>query len=113
MQLSNVLWRILNITIPIIPIYLGIILYYKRKNIINTMNYIAIVFVSALIMFSCIKESDGMCQIIPIFLFIPLFILFIMHVLQKNMKDRGFHDKIITSFMIVLMSLYIIFWNSG
>jgi len=112
MLLVNVLWGFLNITLPIIPIYLGIIkYYYKQENIIEELNYIAIVVVSALIILSCFRARDAMCQIVPmIMLFPPLFILYIIHLSKKKMKDRGFHDKIIASFMILLLVLYISFW---
>jgi len=120
MQLNEVLinaaavitYVILSITSLSIPIYLGIIKYYKQENIIETWNYIAIVFFSALIILAlgtCIKgrHASAMCLILPIMLYIPLFILYLIHVTLKKMKDRGYHDKIITSLMILLMVIYL------
>jgi len=121
MQLNEVLinaaavitYVILSITSLSIPIYLGIIKYYKQENIIEEWNYIAIVFFSALIIFllgNFIKNrhrhSSAMNLILPIMLYIPLFILYLIHVSLKKMKDRGFHDKIISSLMILLMVIY-------
>ena len=113
----NTIWKLLNLITLIIPIYLGVLkYYYKEEYRIKTWNYLSIVFFCFLILVVqigvCLRVKEIMCQIIPIILFIPLLILYIIYLIdtrkRKILKKYDNQDKIINLLMIISIIMYIL-----
>lgn len=113
----NTIWKLLHLITLIIPIYLGVLkYYYKEEDRIKTWNYLSIVFFCFLIIVVqigfCLRVKEIMCQIIPIILFVPLLILYIVYLIdtrKKNIfKKYDNQDKIINLLMIISILMYII-----
>ena len=113
----NTIWKLLHLITLIIPIYLGVLkYYYKEEDRIKTWNYLSIVFFCFLIIVVqigfCLRVKEIMCQIIPIILFVPLLILYIVYLIdtrKKNIfKKYDNQDKLINLLMIISILMYII-----
>lgn len=113
----NTIWKLLHLITLIIPIYLGVLkYYYKEEDRIKTWNYLSIVFFCFLILVVqigfCLRVKEIMCQIIPIILFVPLLILYIVYLIdtrkRKIFKKYDNQDKIINLLMIISILMYII-----
>lgn len=110
----NLLWKLLHIIILIIVSYLGVLKYHlKKKKMIKNWNYISILVFTILIILAqlnCLRYKEIMCQVIPLMLFIPLFIFYMIYLIDT--KDKYNKDeKIIKSLMLFSILSYLIVYK--
>ena len=113
--LINLVWKVLNSSIPIFPIYLGTLKYYFNYNKIDTRLYSIISIISLLVIISqlnCLKFKEIMCQILPFILITVLMCVYMVYLLlhNRNFKTKKYdkHDILINFSILFYLTLFII-----
>lgn len=104
----NILWFILHLNALIIPSYLTLLNYKKKKTYVNKWVYSLMLVITLLLILAqlnCLRMKEIMCQIVPFMLFHPLILIYMSYLITSR-KNNDRHSIIIKCLSLLSILLF-------